>query len=56
MHTEPPLTTLDIPVYKIARQLVKMLQAEMAGQPLPNRRVVFQPQLLIRESTRRNRS
>lgn len=55
-HTEPPLTTLDIPVYDIARQLVKMLQAEMTSQPLPERRVVLQPQLLIRESTSRNRS
>ena len=55
-HTEPPLTTLDIPVYDIARQLVKMLQAEMTHQPLPERRVVLQPQLLIRQSTSRNRS
>jgi LacI family transcriptional regulator len=55
-HTEPPLTTLDIPVYEIARMLVKMLQGEMTGQPLPERRVVLQPQLLIRQSTSRNRS
>jgi hypothetical protein len=33
-----------------------MLQAEMTGLPLPDRRVVLQPQLLIRESTGRNRS
>ena len=50
-HTEPPLTTLDIPIYDIARQLVKMLQAEMTGQPLSERRVVFLPNLLIRAST-----
>jgi len=50
-HTEPPLTTMDIPVYDIARQLVKMLQAEMTGQPLSERRVVLQPNLLIRAST-----
>jgi LacI family transcriptional regulator len=55
-HTEPPLTTLDIPVYDIARQLVKMLVTEMVGQPLAERRVILQPQLLIRESTGRNRS
>ncbi len=54
-HTGPPLTTLDIPVYDIARQLVKMLQAEMTSKPLPEHRVVLQPQLLIRESTGRNR-
>jgi LacI family transcriptional regulator len=55
-HSEPPLTTLDIPVSDIAWQLVKMLMAEIAHQPLPERRVVLQPQLLIRESTGRNRS
>jgi LacI family transcriptional regulator len=55
-HTEPPLTTLDIPVHDIARRLVKMLQAEMTGQPLVERRVTLQPKLLIRESTVRQRS
>jgi LacI family transcriptional regulator len=55
-HSEPPLTTLDIPVYDIARQLVKMLQAEMNNQPLPDRRVLLQPKLLVRESTGRNHS
>jgi LacI family transcriptional regulator, galactose operon repressor len=55
-YTEPPLTTLDIPVYDIARQLVNMLVAEIVGYPLPDRRVVLQPKLLIRESTGGNLS
>ncbi len=55
-YTEPPMTTLDIPVYDIARQLVKMLIAEILGQPLVERRVVLQPKLLIRDSTGGNRS
>ena len=50
-HTDPPLTTLDIPVYEIARQLVRLLAAEIQGQPLAERRVVIQPRLLVREST-----
>jgi LacI family transcriptional regulator len=50
-HTEPPLTTLDIPVYDIACRLVKMLHYELTGQPNPERTVVLQPTLLIREST-----
>src|SRR4030042_3219070 len=50
-YTEPPLTTLDIRVYDIARQLVKMLVTEIEGQSLPERRVVLQRKLLIREST-----
>jgi LacI family transcriptional regulator len=52
--TEPPLTSLDIPVYDIACQLVKMLVAEITGQSLPERQVVLQPRLLIRESTSGN--
>ena len=50
-YTEPPLTTLDIPVYDIACLLVKMLSAELTGKPYPERMVVLQPNLLIREST-----
>jgi LacI family transcriptional regulator len=55
-YTEPPLTTLDIPVYDIARQLVKMLVTEVEGLSLPERRVVLKPKLMIRESTDGNRS
>jgi LacI family transcriptional regulator len=50
-HSEPPLTSLDIPVYDVARQLVSMLVQEIGGQvPLP-RKVIIQPKLLIRAST-----
>jgi LacI family transcriptional regulator len=55
-YTEPPLTTLDIPVYEISRLLVKMLVTEIEGQSLPERKVTLQPKLLIRESTDGNRS
>ncbi|MDO8969757.1 MAG: substrate-binding domain-containing protein, partial [Saprospiraceae bacterium] len=50
-HTEPPLTSLDIPVYDVARQLVRMLVAEISGQPLNERQVTIHPQLLVRAST-----
>lgn len=50
-HTEPPLTTLDQPVYTIARQLVKMLLALINGEPLNERQIKLEPKLLIREST-----
>lgn len=50
-HTEPPLTSLDIPVYDVARQLVKMLVAEITGQPIADRKVLLSPKLLIRAST-----
>ena len=50
-HTQPPLTTLDQPVYDIARQLVSMLLALINGEPLAERHVKIQPKLFIREST-----
>jgi LacI family transcriptional regulator len=54
--TDPPLTSLDIPVYDIAIQLVQMLVAEITRQPLLERQVVLQPRLLIRESSGGNPS
>ncbi len=50
-HTEPPLTTLDIPVEKIARQLVTMLLAKLNGETLERDEIVIHPTLLIRAST-----
>lgn len=52
-HTDPPLTTLDVPVPEIARQLVRMLAMEMSSQPLPERQVIIQPRLLERGTTQR---
>ena len=48
-HTQPPLTTLDQPVYDIARQLVKMLLALISGET-PDSKII-RPLLLIRAST-----
>jgi LacI family transcriptional regulator len=50
-HTDPPLTTLDISIYAIARRLVRLLVAEIQGQPLAERHIVIQPNLLARGST-----
>ncbi len=50
-HTQPMLTTLDQPVYSIARQLVTMLLKLINGEMLQERQVKIQPKLLIREST-----
>jgi len=57
-YTDPPLTTLDIPIYEIARQLVRLLAAEINSQSLnrefdADRRVVFCPRLLARASTQK---
>jgi LacI family transcriptional regulator len=50
-HTEPSLTSLDIPVYDVARQLVRMLVAEISGRPLSDRQIIISPKMLIRDST-----
>jgi DNA-binding LacI/PurR family transcriptional regulator len=50
-HTEPPLTSLDIPVSAIARQLARMLLNRLSEEnPVPEV-VIIQPDLLIRAST-----
>lgn len=50
-HTQPPLTTLEQPIYSIARQLVRMLLQLMAGDQIDEKQVKFQPRLLVRAST-----
>lgn len=49
-YSEPPLTTLDIPVFDIARQLVDMLLKIIAGEAVDSS-VFIRPNLLIRPST-----
>lgn len=49
-HTQPPLTTLDIPVFDIARQLVDMLLKTISGEAVTSP-VLIKPKLLIRPST-----
>ena len=51
LHTVPPLTTLDIPVPDIARQLVRMLLAILQKETLPEDEIIIRPNLLIRAST-----
>jgi LacI family transcriptional regulator len=50
-HTQPPLTTLRQPIYDTAQRLVDMLLARIAGMPIPERHVILQPELIVREST-----
>jgi DNA-binding LacI/PurR family transcriptional regulator len=50
-HSDPPLTTLDIPVHEIAHKLVNLLASELKHQPVLERRIVYAPHLLKRAST-----
>lgn len=49
-YSEPPLTTLDIPVFEIARQLVSMLLGRLADQAVASP-VLIKPTLLLRPSS-----
>jgi DNA-binding LacI/PurR family transcriptional regulator len=49
--SNPPLPNLDQPVSDIARQLVRLLIAQISGESIPLPHVVLQPALLIRAST-----
>jgi LacI family transcriptional regulator len=50
-YTQPPLTTLQQPVYALARQLVEMLLARIGGRELSEKRILVGPELLVRAST-----
>ena len=50
-HASPPLTTLEQPIYTIARQLANMILTKAVGKTLENNQTKIQPQLLIRSST-----
>lgn len=50
-HTEPALTTLDIPIPEIASRLAHMLLAILDGQALPEREIVIPARLVTRAST-----
>jgi LacI family transcriptional regulator len=49
-YTEPPLTTLDIPVYDIARHLVSLLIDSKKDKTSDYQHITFQPRLLARDS------
>jgi DNA-binding LacI/PurR family transcriptional regulator len=49
-HTQPPLTTLDIPIFDIARQLVNML-LKIINREVVDSNFLIKPELLIRAST-----
>jgi LacI family transcriptional regulator len=50
-HTQPPLTTLQQPIYETAQRLVEMLLKRISGEPIAEPHVILQPELIVREST-----
>ena len=50
-HSHPPLTTVHQPIYDIGRQICDMLIRLIQGEELPERHVLLEPQLIVRESS-----
>jgi len=53
-HSDPSLTTLDIPVHDIGLTLVSLLAAELEHRNTGERQIVYTPRLLKRGSTGEN--
>lgn len=50
-HSHPSLTTVRQPIYDIGRQICNMLVTLIQGAELPERHVLLQPELVVRESS-----
>ena len=46
-----PLTTVRQPAYEMGRMAAEMLTGQLAGSPPQQRHVVFEPELVVRDST-----
>jgi LacI family transcriptional regulator len=51
-HAHPPLTTIAQPVYKIGRQVCQLLVRSLNGEALPDKKIILQPELVVRASSR----
>ncbi|CPU62387.1 LacI family transcriptional regulator [Mycobacteroides abscessus] len=49
--TDPPLTTVRQPVSAMAHAAVSALLTEIAGERAPRTELLFQPELIVRDST-----
>ncbi len=50
-HAHPPLTTVRQPIYDIGRRICRMLIRMIRGEELPERHVLLEPELVVRESS-----
>jgi LacI family transcriptional regulator len=50
-YAQPPLTTIHRSTYALGQQACRMLIARLHGEKLENKRVVFEPSLVIRQSS-----
>ncbi|MBC7227834.1 MAG: LacI family DNA-binding transcriptional regulator [Thermoflexales bacterium] len=52
-YLRPPLTTVRQPVAEVGAKVVEMLLKIIRGEPLPERKVLLPPRLIVRESSGR---
>ncbi len=50
-HAHPPLTTARQPIYEIGRRICQMLIHLLRDEPLENRHVLLEPEVIIRASS-----
>ncbi len=50
-HAHPPLTTVRQPIYEIGRRICRMLIHLLGDEPLEERHVILEPELVIRASS-----
>jgi LacI family transcriptional regulator len=50
-HAHPPLTTLRQPIYEIGRRICRMLIGILEEEPLEDRHILLEPELVIRASS-----
>ncbi|MGD2179096.1 MAG: LacI family DNA-binding transcriptional regulator [Anaerolineae bacterium] len=50
-HAHPPLTTVRQPIYEIGRRICHMLTRLLEGEPLEQRQMLLEPELIIRASS-----
>lgn len=50
-YLHPPLTTVRQPIAEVGERVVHMLLALIRGEPLPERRVILSPRLIVRQSS-----
>jgi DNA-binding LacI/PurR family transcriptional regulator len=49
--TEPPLTTVRQPIDTMGRMVIELLIGQIAGTPVPHDELLFEPELVVRNST-----
>ncbi|MGW0821728.1 LacI family DNA-binding transcriptional regulator [Streptomyces sp. NPDC002845] len=51
VHAHPPLTSIHQPIERMGQETARLMIARLARQAVPERKVVFTPHLVVREST-----